>query len=329
MAFSFICALLLGLGSSVWANEPESVGPRSEEETQFLLRESREAFDSGRADDAARLLKRLVSRYPSHPEMAKSQLLLGKSLTVLGKPKEAIPHLLRAIEAWGNQPDGVAARLPLGRAYLAAADPRAALVVVRELTQGPAGKKASAEVLSEALQIQAYAHLALKKETDARRDLHSLVVSAAAANTAGQPLPPTILAETAWLELKLKSNECARLPAPGRMEEGQARVQMERRGTCVQEAVLFALRTADAEPLAWAPKAAASLSDILKGFERACRNPPVPPGARSSTQLKKYRQELVQHLLPLCEKAWVAARASIPDEHVLRKAFEPWADLKK
>ncbi len=309
---------LVSVASTV---EPESVGPHSEEEAQFLIRDSREAFDGGRVEDSARLLKRLIARYPAHPEMAKSRLLLGRALIALGRPKEAVPHLQRAIEAWGNQPDGVIARLPLGRAYLAAKDPRAALITVSELTKGPAGKKAGTEVMVGGLLIQTHAHLALGKKAEVRRDLHSLNVAATQADAAGQPLPELIRAEMAWIELRFKADDCALLPAQGQMDEGQARIQIERRGSCVEEAARLALRAADLDVDTWAPRAAATLNESLQGLDRACRNPPSPPGKRTTAQLKKYRAELVHFLEPVCARARSGARAAIPEEHMLRKVF--------
>jgi tetratricopeptide (TPR) repeat protein len=324
-----LLALQLASPLLTYAAEPESIGPRSEEEADFLLRDSREAFDQGRMDDAVRMLERLIHRYPAHPEMAKSQLLLGKARLQVGQPKKAIAPLLQAVEAWGNSADGTAARLPLGRAYVSAKDPRAALVTVSELTRGPAGKKAPAEVVWEALLIQAHAHLALNRDSDAQRDLHSVESSMATAEGAGSIVPSGLRAETHWTALQLKSRECARLPAQEAMDEGQARVQYERRGACVQEAASLAHRTASAEPDFWTAKAAASLAEVVAAYQRSCRQPPPPRGKRSPKQLKRYRQELILYLEPVCEKAIQQAATAIPEEHALRKAFGSWAERKK
>lgn len=311
------------------ATPPESVGPHSEEEAELLLRDSREAFTAGRMDDAVRILERLVHRYPAHPEMAKSQLLLGRVRIETGQSKKAIAPLLRAVEAWGNHPDGIAARVSLGRAYVGAGDPRAALVAISELTRGPAGKKASPEVIWEGLLVQSAAHLALRKEKEALRDLHSVETAFAAADKAESPVPNDLRAEFFWLKLEMKKRECARLPAPGPMDEAQARVQIERRGACLQEATSIALKTVDPDPERWAPKTAALLAEVVEGFQQTCRNPPKPRGKRSQAQLKRYREELIHHLEPLCERAIQQAFTTIPEVHSLRKAFGSWAQQKK
>ncbi len=286
-----LAALLTITAPGVLASEPVpdqvSIGPHSEQEAALLLQEGNLAFKNGKFADSARLLRRLVARYPSHAGIARTRHTLALSLLAIGKPKEAIPYLQKVIEIWGSSADGMRARLPLARAYLQANDPRAALIAVLEIRNAPV------DIRSEALLLQSQAHLELRNNLKASR----------AVEEASLLLKDEQASEAEWIRLTLKHRECERLPSKGPLDEAQTLAQIERRGACLQEAILIATRvlTHSTDP-GWLKKTKESLTSSVDRFLKACQNPPPPAEKRNRIELKKYRAELVFRLKSLCEK---------------------------
>jgi hypothetical protein len=108
------------------------------------------------------------------------------------------------------------------------------------------------------------------------------------------------------------------------MDEGQARLQLEQRGVCLQEATVILLRNLSQNEKAESDKRIADLAKnqgkdrlerAFKEYGQACLNPPGPlpirPKNRTHSQLKLYRQELVEKLQADCHKTFQNAIATL------------------
>lgn len=302
-----VCLALLALqAESSLALDSES-GPASPQEAELLLKSGKDAAEKGRHPSAASFFQRFVDRYPAHPEYTDTLKRLGEARLASSQPQAALEPLKGFVEARGTAESGLEGRLLLGRAYLSTGKLSEALLVSTELLNIliPGGKKEKSAIPAAlhagALLLKAEALLAKKKHSRAKDALSSaeVVLKTAKANSA------ELLGQARWIDLELKLHACARYPSAKRLQEDQALDQVERRGLCLQEA-LVQYRSAlepGAEP--WVRQSTAAIERAYRSYDDLCRNPPSPVGRRTTVELERYRRELAQRTTQGCSQKYL------------------------
>lgn len=300
------------------AGAPTDLGPATAQEAELLWKEGKAAFEASDFQAATNRLQRFVDRYPAHGGYLQAHRLLGEAYLGLaeqdrdaGRAAEAKARAKQALAplryfATGTRAAGEAAKgtILLGHAYLDTGKAREALLSAMEVEKQRLGGPGEG-LRIEALLLKALAQLALGRPADAE-----LAMAAAEAKLGQLASPPApLVGETRLTRLRVKNDRCAALPSSARMEESQARDQLERRGTCVTEGMLLykeVLKTGDTRAMDRATREALS---AVEGYRRACLNPPDPPlrPRRTELQLRRYREELGQALARDCREKQRAA----------------------
>jgi tetratricopeptide (TPR) repeat protein len=277
---------------------PTSLGPTSEEEAATLWREGRLAMDDSRFQDAVNSLERMVARYAGKPGYLEAHLLLGEALLELGKSEMAVVPLKYYITANPNQLNSARARIALGHSYLNLNKLHEAYLVTLELDKMRTRHKLSSDILLETLLIKAQAQLGLKHESKAISALESAEKQLSEQNS------PQIKGKIYGLQLQLKFSECEQLPSKGNLDEGQIRNQLDRRGTCLLEALLLFHKILKMGDLRSAGIAVNQVNHAFKSYSVSCADPPPPPLAkkRSALETRRYREELTDLLAQECQK---------------------------
>jgi len=285
---------------------PSSAGPAYPEEARILWEDGQKAHQEGRHQDAVNALQRLVDRYPGYEGYLNAHLMLAKSRLELGTPKLAIAPLRYFIGASAVTNDSLQARLWLGRAYLETRQFHEAYLTSLEIqNQKNRDARVPGDMLSEALLIKGWALLGLGRVERATKTLDAAKASLTASSS------PSVRGETPRLELELKLRGCRKLPTSKILDEAQIHNQLDRRGTCLLEALLLFHKIIEAGD----PKAAKLGEDQLRtgfrSFADLCAKPPMPPAIapknRTAKQLKQYRAELAYALQQECQKKYASA----------------------
>ncbi len=305
-------------GPWTWAAEPSeppvapsSVGSARITDAEVLWNDARSAFENSRHDRAVIPLQRLIERYPATPHYTEAHRLLGAAFLQKGQPARAIRPLRYFTDAKNMAPEANTGRLLLARAYLDLKKGHEAFLTATEVVRATSAtgfKDPKGPVwLAEALLLKSEALLLLN------RHLESEASIADARSALSKLTDPGILrplqAQLASVSLRHRNEVCKRLPGRGKMNEGQARDQYLRRGTCLVEAALEYKFTLQAENPYWSKRAAADLIEGFRLYARACSEPPLPPGRRTAAQKKRYRVELAQ----LLQGDFEAKRAQLLD----------------
>lgn len=284
-----------------------SVGPRSDAEATLLWSEGSNAAASGDCLHAVTPLRRFADRYPGHENYLRAHFLLGRCDLANGETAEAIRALryfLGGADARASA-DYLPAKTMLARALLKIGDPAEALLAATELER-EAGQL-SQPALAEALILKAEA-LATRHEDE--RSLRSLdsarhLLTAAKDDRALDALR----SEAAWLALLLNTHDCARYPSHERMDEAQARSQLDRRGDCEMSGLLLFREVAGLKSSAWIDRSAGDLLTSFDDYAKACVSPPLPRGKRAPVQLRRYKDELRAMLTDACLHRYQEARS--------------------
>ncbi|HUP56536.1 MAG TPA: hypothetical protein VM598_03725 [Bdellovibrionota bacterium] len=265
-----------------------SRGQTSEEEGRVLWKDGRAAAEEGRCADAVAPLSRLVDRYPGHEGYIRAHLLLGECLLALGDAKAALKPLRYFVSGSANETRPEArelfgrGRASLARAYLAAGRFQEAFLTAEEILKRSPG--------AEGMLLKARAQIGLGQLERAEKSLGDARRGVTATSSAA------LRGEAAWTRMRLETRHCEKLPARGKMDEAQARNQIERRGNCLLGAALHAREAIASGDPEWSRLAEAEAREASSSFRAACSNPPDPlplrKGRRTAVEVLKYRSEL-------------------------------------
>ncbi len=289
-------------GSSPTIASSTSEGPTSPSESEFLWKAGQDEALSGKYQDAAFHLARLVDRYPGHSAYLKAHFLLGRTLVELGRPKEAVKPLKYYINDSGKSSGGVDGRIWLGRAYLDSKNFHEAFLIAKEVENLKSQADPSSQ--AEALVIKARAQVGLNQDGKASQTLDS-------AKKLIQESVSTVMATAQWTDLQIKTRTCSKLASVGPLDESQLRDQLERRGNCILEALILFKKTAEAQDPKWSEKARLVTWEAFESYSKACEKPLIPkatrPKNRTKTQLAKYQKELTAFLIQDCQSKYDGA----------------------
>lgn len=310
------------------ALNPTSLGSTHEAEAQFLWTEGLELFESADYQEATRVLKRLVDRYPAHPKNLQALALLGQSYLYAGHVEKAIAPLRTVVEASPPKNEAaLSARIHLAQAYLAAKKPEQAMLTLFEVLELTKGRAASDATILRAALVKARAELSLQKAEQARATLDSVLKQIPELETS-LPTTPPIKTEAAEVELDWRLAQCQSLKGRGRQTEAQIINSIEKQGTCLQEGLLIwnqiqiAARKADFE------RATQKITRTYREFFQDCLRIPPPAQPLSGIQLRKYQAELRIRTRQLCTEHFrssleLASRFSETDQQESVKGGRP------
>lgn len=289
---------------------PTSLGGTSNAEAKVLWNEGELAIQKSRYEEAASLLKRYVDRYPGYPNSLKAKYYLGQAWFKLGKYDLALLELQGFITASAPSEDSARARLLQGDLYLLKGDFSAAYLMTYDLDQLLLRQK-SEELKNDLklrnLALKANALLGLKQKSRlqlALTALESQLASVTSAEGRG-------IAYQAQLRAKLA--ECTEFPSQKDLKESQIRDQLDRRGTCLLEALQNyrqVLRNAEPESVALA---GAEMTAAFKSYAAICKNPNSAFAASDSDAKSQNRSgrvlqsELSAKLTAECSQKWQTA----------------------
>lgn len=269
-----------------------SNGPTSEAEAKILWSDGEKAFDQGNYQDAVNDLKRLLDRYPGNTGYLEAHRLLGRALMQLGRYNEAVTPLKAYISAAGDRELGLRTRLWLGDDELHLSKPNEAYLLALEVEK--ATEKTSPLLYAESQFLKSRALIGLNQDTRAVRVLDSIESAPAVQSDV------TLKGYAAQSRIELKLRECAKHPAPGKMNEAQARDQFARRALCLQDALILFKTTAESKEIPTSDSAGDDLYLGFSSYAKATRTPPEPvetkPEKRTAAQKKQYHAEIVDQL---------------------------------
>ena len=306
---------------SVWhldaGAETTSLGSTSEQEADFLLENSKRAFQDNKYEEAITQLKRYVARYPGYREYTEAKLLLGRSLLGLKKYKEAIPYLKNYIAvAAVNQPEAIDVRLELGNAYLKTKQAHPAYLIALELEKLHVQQSPSRLQRSSGLLIKGQALLENHKLKPAQLVLNSMEKEAQGV------METNVTAQVQSLKLKIKLYECSRLLKQNNLTEPQVKDRYERHGLCLMEALNLYHSLFSSEDLMLIEDSTQSLTTALHHYRTWVNHPPIPSKIKSKPQIQKlrYQSELRDMLLGERKKRLTEASSSLSS---WRKSVRP------
>lgn len=301
-------------------NAPSSSsGPTSAEEADVLWREGNKAVEEKKWNEALISLERLVHRYPASPRWIEAHLWLGKILLNTGTPHKAITPLKTYVNAVGTTDEGIQGKLLLGEAFLNSRKFSEAFLIALELLSSKKDRFAALLLKTNALIGLNQDDRAILTLTSIKSDLSKIEPE----STNPLTLAP-IKAQTAWLDLKLKTRYCARFPKKDTpSDESQTRKSFDHRGTCLLEASLLYFETLKEKNSHFSEQATHELKNSFQDFKSACKNPPPPLGKRTPKETAVYRKELIHLLNTDCQKTTLQAidllnslKGKLPSEQV-------------
>lgn len=308
LGLTILFDLAVGAFSALGA-EP-STGPTSTEEAHFLWKDGKSEFDNKLYRSASIKLERLIARYPGHREYLEAHCLLGRAFLELSEPEKALEPLRYCSSSAQKKGEGkVRAQLWLGRAELAALNFHEALLVAREVEKQ--SSRSSPDLLVQILILKAQAQLELDRLARARSALASAREETQKNPQGKSPILSSTLSELALTELRLKTHDCARLPGPGFLNELQVRNQLDRRGSCLLEALALFKDVLRLGQVAHSDQASFEVNLAFQNYSKACHKPPDPPEThpvrRTRKQLSEYRAELKAVLEKECDLKYTQA----------------------
>ncbi len=280
---------------------PSSLGPTYDQEAQIIWKKGYAAIQNSHFQIAVNHLQRLVDRYPSDSNALEAHFLLGKAFLELGKAKEAIAPLKYFILSANTHPASIRARLYLGTAYLDLKEFLNAVSVIEEINHLPSKLK-SLDMNQDARLIEIEALLGLKHEARARSAMETAI------REMSNKMSRSTQGKTLFLDLNLKVLECNHLPSPDSMNENQLKNQLDRRGTCLLEALLLYRNTLINKDIPSATQATELLSQAFQDYDHSCTTPSLHLNAhelkRSPQQKSAYLGELADLLIQECGKKY-------------------------
>jgi tetratricopeptide (TPR) repeat protein len=290
-SFSLIAlSLILPRGPSYGV--PTSLGPTSQEEAQILWQDGQTSYAEARFQDTVNQLSRYVDRYPGNPGFLEAYFLLGRSYFELKRFKEALKTFQYYITSKGITPASAEANVWVGRSYLELGKFQEALQVSIELDQL---QSLPPEIILWKLLIKSRALLSLGHEAKASNTINI------AEHEISETTSKALIGHINTLKLQAKTMSCARLKALAPLDETQALSLIERRGTCLLEALLTFNKILKTEDPTSAAEAATHLNKAFEAYKKACIHPPLPKPIHGHTrtfkEMKSYRAELAELLL--------------------------------
>lgn len=323
----FLLASELAPGISTWA-APTNLGPGSEVEAVVLWKEGQRLFSEQAYEEAAARLQRFIDRYPGAEGFLEAHRLLGEAYLNSGQPKEGLPPLRHFIEGTRSRKEADQARFLLGRTYLALSRFPEARLVVKELSSST-----DPHVVAEGTLLEARIHIAMNKDPAAYSSLESARESARKATSQAAP---DFSARALVVETQLKTRACARYPSSTRLNEGQMRDQMNRRGICLHEAILLFHQTVQTEQARPVEESLALVSQAFQDYSQACRAPVVNLPRLTASQKAAYEKDLKELLARECSKKFREARTMIeefqkksPSSTALQKMASKIEDIER
>ena len=254
--------------------------------------------------DAINHLQRYVDRYAGSPNYLEAHYYLGLAYQGLNQTAKAIAPLKYCVNTSALEAVlGLKCRVALGRAYLKQKKHHEAELIGLEAEPIAEGAKKTPLALNLTLELQlikAEALLLLKQEARAAGILQrtlTQVAPDAAAELKGQ---------ASLLQLKLKLTECSHLPSQNSLDEGQVQSELERKGTCLLEALVVMNQTLSNDDLASARAATTVAQNAFESYLNLCQSPPqklirTSPGLSRKEKRRAYL-ELTDHLIQNCRK---------------------------
>ena len=267
--WSSICLILLLSSSSVTFGVSTSQGSTSEKESEILWKNGNEAIQDGRFQDAVNAFQRILNRYPGNTGYLEAQFFLGRSQLELGRAEESLRTLKDFLTTQSSRSTRTTlhARVLIGRAYLELKKFNEAYLVALEIDRLNKSDKIPIDLLVESLLIK----------SEALMRLHHLDRAVSAAESSEKLLEktnhPELLGQTFALQLSLKSLACASLPTSEYLNENQIRAQIDRRGTCLLEALLLLKKTLKTGDMRSSEQSVTRMSQEFESYFKFCAHP--------------------------------------------------------
>ena len=86
---------------------------------------------------------------------------------------------------------------------------------------------------------------------------------------------------------------------------------LKKKGTCLLESLIAYKDSLFTNETNWLNHSRTTITLGFKQFDRDCKNPPNPPGKRTKTELKRYREELADLLSQDCQNIQARARGML------------------
>jgi len=269
---------------------PTSLGPTSASEAEVLWQEGQIAVTQARYLDAVHYFQRLVDRYPGKPGYWKAHYFLGKSFLELKQPKKSLPFLKAYLSASGVSKDSIRARNTLGNTYLALGLFHEAYLTTLEVDELSKKEILPSDTVVESLLVKTQALLGLGHE------IRAISAIDAAEKQLSEKNSSEVKSQVYFLRLKLKIHHCNQFPGPGPLNEGQLRDQLERRGTCLVEAVLILKKVLTAENSKTASQASDEIAESFKNYYQSCTSPIAAFKGITSVEKQRFKTELSDQL---------------------------------
>jgi tetratricopeptide (TPR) repeat protein len=282
--FLFICSL------NVHSATPVVNKPADPKEAQILWQEGKSAFDKKNYKDAEQYLRKLVDQFPAHSNYLDSLMILGKTYLEQNQSDQAMVVLKdysRSVSLKGTSDSFFQAKLWLGDAYLQKKSYNEAYLLAVELEK---------HKLAPVFEIQ---RLLLKASSlmGKQQDAYSSRVLDAAQKLLTKMGPNNGLeGPVSSVQLTLKLKNCRKFPSSGNLEEEQIIDQLNRRGTCLLEALLLYKQILNSQSNPHIVNSTQTISSAYKDYLKSCENPYdatiKPKGKRSNLENQKHVSEL-------------------------------------
>ncbi len=282
---------------------PAKAAPES---VYLLWNDGKKAFEAGDYLKAIQSLEPIVQKHPAEKDYSLAHFYLGVAYLKTSQFKKAKDPLRYYANSTGNTLESVKARLFLIRTYIELQDFHAADLTLIEIFKRKNEPRTPLEMQNEAYILKARSLLGLNKDSKASQVLDSIKPDLKRMGKR-HPSGPTLYGELHWLELKIQSRECARIVGKKKLDEGQTRQLMSRRGTCLLEAALDYKEELDTGTDSWIKEAADELIRGFDSYSQACTTPPPAVGKRTAVELKRYNEELVFYLKKDCREKYTKA----------------------
>jgi tetratricopeptide (TPR) repeat protein len=270
-----------------------ALGPTSSEEEALLWRESQKAVASSKHQDAVNLLERLVDRYPGSPHFIQAHLLLGKSHYELGEYQAALKPIQFYVSSVQAPIPLAEGKTLLGEAYLKLKKFHEAEILTVELDQKAKKHQLPAAISLYSKILKSEALLGLKNY---ERALETI-------DTADLQNESPLKNRSTYVKLKAKIWTCEKYPDAPRMNEGEAKNQLSKRGTCLLESLLLFQKVLSTGDSKFALLSATEVDQSFQRYQNVCSHPPLPSsGKRTAQQMKRYQSELADFLQQECRK---------------------------
>ncbi len=275
-------------------------GPKSPEEAEVLWESGNRAFTESSWEEAITNLQRYISRYPGKPHFLKSHLLLGQALLARQDFSAAAKPLRYFADATKDSGERVLGRALLAQAYLGQKKFHEAFLATQEaekIYRKDESLQSQRDLLVRTLIAKTQALIGIGD------DLHEklAIIANDGALQVAQNSSASDLVAQAWVNsLRLKTWQCSKFPSAKKLSEEQVKDQMDRRGTCLLEAMKIQYNLFQTQDITGTQQGNALIVKAWQEYLAAADAPPPPlplkPKDRTATQIKRYYAELSSFL---------------------------------